>query len=91
MEIVSWIIVGLITGSMARVAMPGPAAGGMSVAILIGVIGALIGGIVGTAILPDALTRFNLYSLFVAVIGAMILLFFFRCFAIRFEKRITLD
>ena len=91
MEIASWIIIGLVTGSIARVAMPGPAAGGMSVAILIGVIGAIIGGIVGTIFSPDALAPFNLYALFVAAIGAMILLFFYRCFAIRFEKRITRD
>ena len=41
MGIASWVLIGLLTGSIARVAMPGPAAGGMSVAILIGVIGAI--------------------------------------------------
>jgi uncharacterized membrane protein YeaQ/YmgE (transglycosylase-associated protein family) len=91
MEIVSWIIIGLVTGSLARVAMSGPAAGGMSVAVLIGVIGASIGGIVGKTISPDASAPFNLYACLIAAIGAMILLFFYRCFAIRFEKRITRD
>ena len=67
MEIASWIFIGLFTGSIARVAMPGPAAGGMSVAILIGVIGALIGGIVGTIFSPDVLAPFNLYACFIAV------------------------
>ena len=62
MGIASWVLIGLLTGSIARVAMPGPAAGGMSVAILIGVIGALIGGIVGTIFSPDALAPFNLYA-----------------------------
>ena len=41
MDIASWIIVGLVTGSIARLAMPGPAAGGMPVAILIGLVGRL--------------------------------------------------
>ena len=91
MGIASWVLIGLLTGSIARVAMPGPAAGGMSVAILIGVIGATIGGIVGTIFSPDALAPFNLYACFIAAIGAMILLFLYRCFAIRFEKRITRD
>jgi uncharacterized membrane protein YeaQ/YmgE (transglycosylase-associated protein family) len=91
MEIVSWIIIGLVTGSLARAAMSGPAAGGMSVAVLIGVIGASIGGIAGKIFSPDALAPFNLYACFIAAIGAMILLFLYRCFAIRFEKRITRD
>ena len=91
MEIASWIIIGVFTGSLARVAMSGPVAGGISVAILFGVIGALIGGIVETIFSPDALAPFDLYSCFIAVIGAMILLFLYRCFAIRFEKRITRD
>jgi uncharacterized membrane protein YeaQ/YmgE (transglycosylase-associated protein family) len=91
MEIAAWIIIGVITGSIARVAMPGPAAGGMWVAILIGVIGASIGGIVGTIFSPDALAPFDLYALAIAAIGAMIFLFLYRCFAIRFEKRITRD
>ena len=91
MGIASWVLIGLLIGSIARVAMPGPAAGGMSVAILIGVIGTTIGGIVGTIFSPDALVPFDLYALFVAAIGAMILLILYRCFAIRFEKRITRD
>ncbi len=91
MGIAFWVLIGLLTGSIARVAMPGPAAGGMSIAILIGVIGALIGGIVGTIFAPDVLAPLNLYACFIAVNGAMILLFLYRCFANRFEKRITRD
>lgn len=85
MEIASWIIVGLVTGSIARVAMPGPAAGGMSVAILIGLIGALTGGILGTAFAVGGLVPFDFYALGMAAIGAMILLFPYRCIAMRFE------
>ena len=48
MNILLWIVVGLATGSIARKLMPGPAAGGISIAILIGVVGAIVGGIVGT-------------------------------------------
>ena len=51
MDIASWIIVGLVTGSIARLAMPGPAAGGMPVAILIGLVGAFIGGVAGDNLL----------------------------------------
>ena len=85
MEIASWIIVGLFTSSIARLAMPGPAAGGMPVAISIGLVGAFIGGVVGTTISPDKLAPFDLYSVATATLGAMILLFLYRCVAMRFE------
>ena len=85
MEIASWSIVGLVTGSVARVAMPGPAAGGMPVAILIGLVGTCMGGFVGTTISPDKLAPFDLYSVATATVGAMILLFLYRCVAMRYE------
>jgi uncharacterized membrane protein YeaQ/YmgE (transglycosylase-associated protein family) len=85
MEIISWIVMGLVTGSMARVAMPGPAAGGMSIAILIGLVGALIGGSLGTTISPHSLASFDLFPLATAANGALVLLFVYRCIAMRFE------
>ena len=87
MFIATWIIIGLVLGSIARIAMPGPAAGGMRAAMLIGAIGALIGGIVGTLVSPDASAPFDLYACLTATNGAMILLFCYRCFAMRFENR----
>ena len=83
MEILSWIVVGVITGSMARAVMPGPTAGGIYVANLVGILGAFIGGSVGT-IFPVAQTvQFNFYALGLAVIGSLYLLFAYRCIAIR--------
>ena len=46
MGIVSLIIVGLIAGILAKIAMPGPDPGGIILTIVIGVVGALIGGYV---------------------------------------------
>jgi uncharacterized membrane protein YeaQ/YmgE (transglycosylase-associated protein family) len=89
MDIAFWIIVGMAAGSMARIAMPGPAAGGMPVAILIGLVGAFIGGLLGTTVSPDAAASFNLYASFTAAIGAMILLFIYRCVAMRFVENQT--
>jgi uncharacterized membrane protein YeaQ/YmgE (transglycosylase-associated protein family) len=83
-EIVSWIIVGLVTGSMARITMPGPAAGGIKVAILIGLIGAFIGGIIGTTFFLEASAPAHLRAVLCAVIGALYLLFGYRCIALRF-------
>jgi uncharacterized membrane protein YeaQ/YmgE (transglycosylase-associated protein family) len=83
MEILSWIIVGIITGTMARTIMPGPAAGGIYVAILVGVLGAFIGGSVGTIFPADQAARFNFYALGLALIGSLYLLFAYRCIAMR--------
>ncbi len=87
MEIVSWIIVELITGSVARIVMPGPAAGGIKVAILIGLVGAFIGGIIGTTVsVEDSAPA--LYALLCAVNGALYSLFGYRCFALRLRDLI---
>ena len=61
MDIASWIIVGLVTGSIAS-RHAGPAAGGMPVAILIGLVGAFIGGVVGTTFSPDMAAPVNSYA-----------------------------
>lgn len=86
MFIASWIVIGLVFGLIARIAMPGPAAGGLPVAILIGVIGALIGGIVGATVVEKGAVPFYFCALMAAT-GAMYPLFLYRCFALRFENR----
>jgi uncharacterized membrane protein YeaQ/YmgE (transglycosylase-associated protein family) len=82
MEILSWIVVGVVTGSLARAVMPGPPAGGMHVAILIGVIGASLGGSAGF-LLTDKSTHFNFQALGWALNGSLYLLFAYRCLAMR--------
>jgi uncharacterized membrane protein YeaQ/YmgE (transglycosylase-associated protein family) len=47
MSIVGWILFGLIVGVVAKLIMPGPDPGGMIVTILLGIVGALIGGFIG--------------------------------------------
>jgi len=49
MAILSWIIVGLIVGALAKFVMPGNDPGGIIVTILLGIAGALLGGFVGRA------------------------------------------
>jgi Transglycosylase associated protein len=61
----------------------------MPVAILIGLVGAFLGGLMGTTISPDTAASFNLYASFTAAIGAMILLFLYRCIAMRFDAHQT--
>ena len=71
MEIISWIVMGLVTGSMARVAMPGPAAGGMSIAILIGLVGVCLAAHWGRPLRRIHWLRSIFTRCFVAAIGAM--------------------
>lgn len=85
MEIASWIVIGLVFGLMARIAMPGPAAGGKPVAILVGVSGAIIGGIVGAANFENGTAPVS-NSALMAVAGSMYPLFLYRCFAMRFAN-----
>ena len=79
MGILSWILVGLVAGVLAKIAMPGPDPGGIILTIVIGIVGALIGGFVVNNLLggPDV-TGFNLTSILVATLGSVILLAVYR-------------
>ena len=79
MGILAWILVGLVAGLLARIAMPGPDPGGIILTIVIGIVGALIGGFVVNRLLggPDV-TGFNLPSILVATLGSIILLALYR-------------
>ena len=70
---------GLVAGILAKIAMPGPDPGGVLLTIVIGVVGAVIGGFVVNDLLggPD-ITGFNLTSILVATFGSVILLAIYR-------------
>lgn len=78
MGIVSLIIVGLIAGILAKIAMPGPDPGGIILTIVIGIVGALIGGYVIELLGGPRLTGINLSSILVATLGSIILLAIYR-------------
>ena len=78
MGILSWIVMGLIVGVLAKFIMPGRDPGGFIVTILIGIAGAFVGGYIGSFLGLGAFTGFNLGSLLIAVGGAIILLILYR-------------
>lgn len=80
MNILSWIVFGLIVGAIAHYLDPRPAQGGLLGTTLLGVLGALLGGFLGDLLFGVGVTGFNLSSFIVAVIGALILLFVSRSF-----------
>ncbi len=78
MGILSWIGFGLIAGALAKRIMPGKDPGGIVVTILLGIGGAIIGGFIASLLGLGTFSRFNLWSLLVAVGGALLLLFGYR-------------
>ncbi len=82
MGILSWIIVGLIAGILAKWIMPGRDPGGILVTILIGIVGAVIGGfLVGLVVPGDPISGINITTILVATLGAIILLALYRWYA----------
>jgi uncharacterized membrane protein YeaQ/YmgE (transglycosylase-associated protein family) len=72
MGILSWIIIGLIAGWLAGVIMKGSGYGILG-DIVLGIIGALIGGFLASAVfnIPSPVSGFNLGTLIVALLGAI--------------------
>ena len=73
MTLVGWIVFGLITGFAASriVAQRGQ---GCILNVVLGIVGACVGGFIFTSIGGTGITGFNFYSMFVAVIGAIVVL-----------------
>lgn len=74
MGILSWIVLGLIVGILAKWIMPGPDPGGLILTIVIGVAGAFVGGFIGSLLGFGSVSGFNLGSLALATGGALLLL-----------------
>ncbi|HEV8523854.1 MAG TPA: GlsB/YeaQ/YmgE family stress response membrane protein [Terriglobales bacterium] len=79
MGILAWIIFGLLAGAIAKLLMPGRDPGGWIVTILLGIAGALLGGIIGSALWGSTgVTGFDLGSFALAIGGAILLLAVYR-------------
>lgn len=80
MGILAWLVLGLIAGFLASVVMRG---GGYGIIgdIVLGILGALVGGwLTGTLLGRDMVNGFNIESLIVAVLGAIVLIAISRLF-----------
>ena len=79
MGIMAWIIFGLIVGALAKFIMPGTQGGGIILTTVLGVIGALVGGFLGTRLLGFGdISGFDVRSMAIAVGGAVVVLFVHR-------------
>jgi len=79
--ILSWILVGLIAGFLAKFVVPGEGPGGIIGDIIIGIVGAFIGGFIFNAFGHIGVNGLDLYSILVAFVGAVVLLFIMRAFS----------
>jgi len=77
-----WIVFGLVAGSLAKLVMPGPSAGGIAAAIPLSIGGALLGGWVGS-LLAGTMAGADYRSLLMAMIGSLAVLFSYRSYAMR--------
>ena len=78
MGMISWIVMGLVTGALAKWIMPGNDPGGLIVTILIGIAGAFVGGFIGTLVGLGSVTGFDLVSMALAIGGALVLFYGYR-------------
>ena len=83
-NVLLWCVFGLIAGALAQFIMPGRDAGessdvrGFLITTALGIVGAVVGGYLGSKLFGWEITGFNLPSLGVAVAGALLLLFLYR-------------
>ncbi|HET7448304.1 MAG TPA: GlsB/YeaQ/YmgE family stress response membrane protein [Methyloceanibacter sp.] len=80
MSIIAWIVLGLIAGFIASKLVSGSGQG-LLMDIVLGIVGAVVGGYLFTALGATGITGFNLYSMFVAIIGAAVLLVIYHAIA----------
>ncbi|AFY64521.1 GlsB/YeaQ/YmgE family stress response membrane protein [Geitlerinema sp. PCC 7407] len=77
--IISWIVLGLIAGALAKLIYPGQQGGGIIATIVLGILGALVGGYLGQLLLGTsagaAAGAISIPSIIFAIVGAMILIF----------------
>ncbi|CAM05175.1 putative membrane protein YeaQ/YmgE (transglycosylase-associated protein family) [Saccharopolyspora erythraea NRRL 2338] len=79
MGIIGWIVLGLIVGAIAKAIMPGKDPGGILVTMLLGVVGAFLGGLIGNFIFGVGIDRFwSLSTWLLAILGSVIVLGIYR-------------
>ena len=80
MGILSWVLMGLIAGALAKWIMPGKDPGGVIITILLGIGGAILGGWVGSMLGFGTTNAFDMRTLLLAIVGALLILFLYRQF-----------
>ncbi|MCW2284882.1 putative membrane protein YeaQ/YmgE (transglycosylase-associated protein family) [Rhodoblastus acidophilus] len=77
MGIISWIVLGLIAGFIAS-KLVNHTGSGMLMDIVLGIVGAVVGGYIATALGMGGVSGFNLYSIIIAALGAVVVLLVYQ-------------
>ncbi len=77
MSIIGWIVLGLLAGFIAS-KIVNKAGEGVALDIVLGIVGALVGGFVFNLLGNVGVTGFNIWSLFVSIVGAVLVLVTFH-------------
>ena len=80
MELIAFLVLGGVAGWIASLIMGTDASQGIFLNVVVGVIGAFIGGMMFNAFGNAGVSGLNVYSLVVSVLGAVVLLFVVRLF-----------
>jgi len=82
LNIIAWIIVGLIGGVIGKALLPGRDPSGLIITILLGIAGALLGGFLSIALgIGNGVDDFDVGTILLAIVGTMILLAGYRMVA----------
>ncbi len=73
MSIIGWIVLGLIAGAIAKAILPGTQGGGWIITIILGIVGALLGGFIGSVLFGVDINTFWSLSTWLLAIGGSIL------------------
>jgi uncharacterized membrane protein YeaQ/YmgE (transglycosylase-associated protein family) len=79
LSLAGWIFFGLITGFVAS-RVVNRQGEGCILNVVLGIVGACVGGFIFTSIGGTGVTGFNLYSMFVAIVGAIVVLLIYHAF-----------
>ncbi|MBF2077127.1 MAG: GlsB/YeaQ/YmgE family stress response membrane protein [Synechococcales cyanobacterium T60_A2020_003] len=79
MNIIAWIVLGLVAGAIAKAIYPGDQGGGILATMLLGIVGAFLGGTIYTLVTTGqfalAGVAFSIGGFIVAILGAMLAIF----------------
>ncbi|MBA2334258.1 MAG: GlsB/YeaQ/YmgE family stress response membrane protein [Pyrinomonadaceae bacterium] len=83
MSLLIWLILGFLAGYLAKIIMPGPDGGGVILTTILGIVGAVVGGYVGTLFGSPMASSFDniggsLLSFIFSIIGAIVVLAIYR-------------
>jgi uncharacterized membrane protein YeaQ/YmgE (transglycosylase-associated protein family) len=84
-EIFTWLVLGLVAGFLGKFLYPGSQGGGILATIILGIVGAIVGGylaqiLIGTAGIAAIAGVLSLPSLIFAVLGSLVVIFFWGLF-----------